>query len=53
METLKMTARDNEIVIEADIPEKMVADFIRTAPPAAKVEAKPASTRPVRRKRTR
>ena len=54
MQTLKMTVRDNEIVIEADIPETMVADFIRTAPPAApKVEAKPAGTRPVRRKRPR
>ncbi|HEU5459485.1 MAG TPA: hypothetical protein VFU83_03290 [Pyrinomonadaceae bacterium] len=52
LQTLKMTARDSEIVIEADIPEKMVADFIRT-PPAAKTEAKPASRRPVRRKRTR
>ena len=54
LQTLKMTARDNEIVIEADIPEKVVADFIRTAPkPATKSEAKPAGTRPVRRKRTR
>jgi hypothetical protein len=54
LQTLKMTTRESEIVIEADIPEKMVADFIRSAPtPAAKTEAKPASTRPVRRKRTR
>jgi hypothetical protein len=54
LQTLKMTARESEIVIEADIPDKMVADFIRTAPVAApKAEAKPASTRPVRRRRTR
>lgn len=54
LQTLKMAAKDSEVVIEADIPEKMVADFIRTAPaPAAKTEAKPASSRPVRRKRTR
>jgi hypothetical protein len=49
-----MEARGSEIVIEADIPEKMVADLIRTAPAAVpKAETKPATTRPVRRKRTR
>jgi len=54
LQTLKMNARDSEIVIEADIPDKMVADWIRTAPTAVpKAETKPASTRPVRRKRTR
>src|SRR5215207_158216 len=37
METIKMTAQDSEIVIEADIPEKVVADFIRT-PPKAKAD---------------
>ncbi len=53
METLKMTARESEIVIEADIPEKVVADFIRTPPkPKAEATAKPASRRPVRKKRT-
>ena len=56
LQTLKMTAKDSEIVIEADIPEKVVADFILSA---AKKEDKPSntkpasSTRPVRRKRTR
>jgi hypothetical protein len=53
METVKMTAQDSEIVIAADIPEKVVADFIRT-PPKAKADAtKPAPRRPVRKKRTR
>lgn len=51
LQTLKMTARESEIVIEADIPDKVVADFIRTTP-ATKAESKPAS-RPVRKKRTR
>ncbi len=52
LQTLKMTAKDSEIVIEADIPEKVVADFIRTSS-APKTQEKPATTRPVRRKRTR
>lgn len=53
LKTLKMEARDSEIVIEADIPDKMVADLIRTAPATVpKAETKP-GTRPARRKRTR
>ncbi|HEU4508754.1 MAG TPA: hypothetical protein VFR78_10985 [Pyrinomonadaceae bacterium] len=51
LQTVKMLPRDSEIVIEADIPEKVVADYFR---PAKKVEAaKPAAKQPVRRKRTR
>lgn len=54
LQTLKMEARGSEIVIEADIPEKMVADLIRTAPaPTTKPVTKPAQPPPVRRKRTR
>jgi hypothetical protein len=56
LRSLKMTTRENEIVWEADIPEKVVADLIRTAPKPADASAtKPASTpkRPVRKKRTR
>src|SRR6185295_9456692 len=58
LKTLKMTAKDNEIVVEADVPEKVVADFIKavTAPPVKKVEItspKPPPRRPVRKKRTR
>lgn len=54
LQSLKMSAKDSEIVIEADIPEKVVADFIRQ-PPKAKEAAvtKPAPRRPVRKKRTR
>jgi hypothetical protein len=55
LQTLKMFARENEIVWEADIPEKAVADFIRSqSTPAKKEPAKTsAPQRPVRKKRTR
>ena len=54
LQTLKMFARDNEIVWEADIAEKTVADFIRTQSTSKKEEPKTsAPKRPVRRKRTR
>jgi hypothetical protein len=60
LQSMKMSARDNEIVWEADIPEKTVADFIRStsAKPEARVTApapKPVKTRnPVLpKKRTR
>lgn len=55
MQTLKMEAKDSEIIIEADIPEKVVADFIRSASTKEDKPSntKPAGTRPVRRKRTR
>lgn len=57
LKALKMTAKESEIVIEADIPDKVVADMLKsaTAPKATKVEAttpKPAPRRPVRKKRT-
>ena len=60
LQSLKMSARDNEIVWEADVPEKTVADFIRPSPKEAgtsvtKPAPKPVKTRnPVLpRKRTR
>lgn len=57
LQTLKMTTRENEIVWEADIPENVVADFIRSTPKTTEAAAsKPAPTtpkRPVRKKRTR
>ena len=57
LKALKLTAKDNEIVVEADVPETIVADFVKSvmAPPVRKVEItspKPAPKRPVRRKRT-
>lgn len=57
LQSMKMSARENEIVVEADIPEQTVADFIRSAPKMsdAKATSTPASTprRPVKKKRTR
>lgn len=55
LQTLKMFPRDNEIVWEADIPEKTVADFIRTQTASKKEEPKTSAPpkRPVRKKRTR
>ena len=54
LQTLKMFPRENEIVWEADVPVKVVADFIKTKSAAKKEEPKSvAPKRPVRRKRTR
>ena len=54
LQTLKMFARENEIVWEADIPGKTVADFIRTQSTPRKDEPKTSTTkRPVRKKRTK
>ena len=61
LQSIKLTPRENEIVWEADIPEKVVADlFLRppVKPVAAATVTAPAkrsapAKRPVRRKRTR
>ena len=54
LQTLKMFAKDNEIVWEADLTEKTVADFIRAQSAPKKDEpATSAPKRPVRKKRTR
>jgi hypothetical protein len=57
LKALKMTARENEIVVEADIPDKVVADMLKSASrPATATPVKtsaPATKRPVRKKRTR
>ena len=58
LKALKMSARDNEVVVEADVPDKVVAEMLKsvTAPKVKKVEmatpSKPATRRPVRKKRT-
>ena len=52
LRSIKMTPKENEIVWEADVPEKVVADLFTkspTAPPAA--ATKPTPRRPIRRKR--
>ena len=43
LQSLKMSARESEIVWEADIPEKIVADFLKPKP------APPATTKPAPR----
>ena len=57
LNTVKMLARDNEVVIEADIPSQMIADFIReqSKPKAASSTSAPKKTtrQPVRRTRRR
>ena len=57
LKALKLTARESEIVVEADIPDKVVVDMLKsaTAPKAtaAPVKSSTPSKRPVRRKRTR
>jgi hypothetical protein len=57
LQGLRMSARDNEVVWEADIPEKVVTDYLKPSPTkvviAAPAVTKPAPKRPVRRKRTK
>jgi hypothetical protein len=54
LQSLKMTPKESEIVWEADIPEKTVADFLKPSPPKVEIETtKPAPRRPVRKKRTK
>jgi hypothetical protein len=58
LKALKISAKENEIVVEADIPDKVVAEMLKsaTAPkaskPAVTAPAKSAPRRPVRKKRT-
>jgi hypothetical protein len=57
VESFKLTAKDSEIMIEADVPLQMLADFVReqTKPKAAEATApaakKPTTRRPAPRKR--
>jgi len=56
LQGLKMSARENEIVWEADIPEKTVADFIQSSSKPkqeAPAQTTPAKRPTVRKKRTR
>jgi hypothetical protein len=57
LQGLKMSAKENEIVWEADIPEKVVADYLKPSPTPAATSApaatKPTPKRPVRKKRPR
>jgi hypothetical protein len=55
LQSIKMTPRDNEVVWEADIPEKMVVDLFMSPPKAAtkEVQAPAPPRRPVRKRRPR
>jgi hypothetical protein len=53
LQTLKMSARESEIVWEADIPEKVVADYLRPSPKTPEPPKSTTPKRPIRRKRTR
>lgn len=55
LKSMKMSTRDNEVVWEADVPVKVVADFIRSQSASKKEEPAKSTTpkRPVRKKRTR
>lgn len=58
MSSLKLTATDNEVVLNADIPQQMVLDFIKSQSKPKKEEAaatsNPSAKKPVvRRKRRR
>jgi hypothetical protein len=48
LQSLKMSARDNEVVWEADIPEKTVADFIRSNSKKDEAAASAPAPKPVR-----
>jgi hypothetical protein len=54
LQSLKMTPRESEIVWEADIPEKTVADYLKPVPRREPATVTiPAPRRPVRKKRTK
>jgi len=53
LNNLKLAAKENEVVLSADIPPQLVTDFIREqSKPAAKVTAQSPVKAPVRKKRT-
>ena len=53
LQSVKMSPRESEIVWEADIPEKVVADFFKPKPATPATTKKPATRPAARRKRTR
>ena len=56
LKSLKMSARESEVVWEADIPETVVAEYLKPRPATAaatSTTSKPATRKPVRKKRTR
>lgn len=54
LQSLKMSARESEIVWEADVPNQVVADFLKPKPVTTPTTStKPATRKAVRKKRTR
>lgn len=53
VQSLRMNTRENEIIWEADVPVKVIADYLRTKNQPKTETTKPATRRPVRKKRTR
>jgi hypothetical protein len=53
LQSVKMAARESEIVWEADIPDKVVADYLKPKPTTPATSTKPAARPPAKRKRTR
>ncbi|HKY45510.1 MAG TPA: hypothetical protein VJM50_20630, partial [Pyrinomonadaceae bacterium] len=51
LQSVKMSPRESEIVWEADIPEKVVADFFKPKPKTPATSTKPVSRPPARKKR--
>jgi len=50
LQSIKMTPKDNEVMIEADIPGQMIADMIKQETAKPKTQATPAKTTPVKRR---
>jgi len=48
LQSLKMSARENEIVWEADIPDKVVADYIRMEPKTSTSSVSRPAPKPVK-----
>jgi hypothetical protein len=51
LKSLKMSARESEIVWEADIPQTVVTEFLKPKPAPAATSSKPAAKPPVRKKK--
>lgn len=53
LQSIKMTARDNEVMIEADIPGQMITDLVAPKTAKAEVAPKKPTRQPVRRTKRR
>ena len=55
LQTIKLTPQENEIVWQADVPEKVITDMLTSKPvaPVSEIKATTPPRRPIRKKRTR